>query len=54
MIILVAAIAGASFGAVLAKRREGNVLDMLQYGAACAIAFTIVAVFLAIFIERMA
>jgi hypothetical protein len=44
---------GAVFGAVLALRRGGRKLDALQYGAGFAIFFTLIGLFLTIFLERM-
>ncbi len=54
MIILICGILGATLGALSAKRRKGNRLDMAQYGAAYAIAFMIVGMFVTILIEKLA
>ncbi|WP_323783099.1 hypothetical protein [Thalassovita sp.] len=54
MIVIAAAILGAIFGAVLAKRRNGKGLDLLQYAAGYAILFIIVGLFITIFIHRSA
>ncbi|MDJ1008716.1 MAG: hypothetical protein QNJ13_12940 [Paracoccaceae bacterium] len=53
MIVLAAVLAGAALGAVTAKRREGNRLDMAQYAAGYGIAFGLLGLFLTIFLERM-
>lgn len=53
MIILAGAILGLSYGIWLARKRDGNRADMAQYGAGFAIAFTLLALFATIFIERM-
>ncbi|MEM8802760.1 MAG: hypothetical protein AAFY06_00625 [Pseudomonadota bacterium] len=53
MIILGSALLGALLGVASAKRREGNRLDMAQYGAAYAIAFMILGLFLTIMLERL-
>jgi len=43
---------GAGFGAFRARARGGKMLDLLQWGAAFAIIFGIVGMFVLIFIER--
>ena len=43
---------GAIFGAWRAKSRDGNRLDMLQWGAVFAILFGIIGLFLVIFLDR--
>jgi hypothetical protein len=52
MIVLAGLVLGAALGANLARKRGGNRLDMAQYGAAFAIAFMLLGLFLTIFIER--
>ncbi len=54
MIVIAGAIIGAIYGAFIAKRRKGRGLDMLQYAAGYAILFTIVALFITLFIHRSA
>lgn len=54
MIVLVSGLFGASFGALTAKRRKGNRLDMAQYAAGYAIAFMILGLFLTILVTRLA
>ena len=54
MIVIAGALSGAAWGAYLAKSREGSRLDMAQYAAGFAIAFSLLGLFLTIFIERMA
>ena len=44
---------GAMFGAALAAKRRGKVLDMLQYGAACGIIGGLLALIANIVILRM-
>ena len=39
MIVILALIAGAAYGAFSARKRGGNTADMLQYGAVYAIIF---------------
>jgi hypothetical protein len=53
MIIFAGIVLGAVWGAYLARRRQGNRLDMLQYGAAFALAFGMVGLFINIFLVRM-
>ncbi len=48
MIMVPAFFLGALIGAIRAKRKQGSKLDMLQYGAAHAIIFFIVAMFASI------
>lgn len=48
MIMVPAFFLGALIGAIRAKRNQGSKLDMLQYGAAHAIIFFIVAMFASI------
>jgi hypothetical protein len=45
---------GALFGAVVAKRKGGNRLDMAQYAGGFAIFFGLVGLFLAIYLARAA
>lgn len=53
MIIIIAAITGALWGGFLAKRRKGLRADIAQYAVAYAIAFSVVGLFVTIFIDRM-
>jgi hypothetical protein len=53
MIILAMALIGAVVGVFQAKRRNGNRLDLWQYGGVYAILFSIVGVFLTLVIERL-
>ena len=43
---------GAATGAIRARMRGGNALDMLQWGASFAIFFGLIGLFVLIFIER--
>ena len=45
---------GALLGAVVAKRKGGNRLDMAQYAGSFAIIFGLVGLFVAIFLARNA
>ncbi|CUH66625.1 hypothetical protein TG4357_02526 [Thalassovita gelatinovora] len=54
MIVIVGAVLGAIFGVVLAKRRSGKGLDILQYAVGYAIFFMIIGLFITIFIHRSA
>jgi hypothetical protein len=53
MIVLVAALIGAIFGAVTAKRRSGNKLDIAQYAAGYEMAFIVVALIATVVIDRV-
>lgn len=52
MLILFGALAGALIGGMTAYRRKGNRLDIAQYAAGYAIAFTIVGMILAVILDR--
>jgi len=52
MIVIAGLLTGALTGALVARRRGGVRLDMLQYAAGYGIAFMLVGLFLTIFIER--
>lgn len=54
MIVIGAFILGATIGALTARQRGGKPLDILQYAAGYAIAFTLLGLFATIFIDRMA
>ena len=54
MIVLAAAILGGVFGALQARKRGGNRMDMAQYAAGYAIALAMVGLFVTIFVGRMA
>lgn len=53
MIVIMGAVGGAIWGGYLARRRKGNRLDILQYAAASAIAFGLVALFATILLSRI-
>ena len=53
MIILAAAFLGAVYGVFLARKRQGNKFDMMQYGAGFALAFTILGLIVTIVINRL-
>ncbi|MDU8944886.1 hypothetical protein [Ovoidimarina sediminis] len=54
MIVLAGVVLGGSYGAWLAKKREGTRADMAQYAAGFGIAFGLLGLFLTIILERMA
>jgi len=54
MILFTAATLGAIFGAYTARKRKGALLDILQYAAVYAIAFSIIGLFVTVIIERSA
>lgn len=54
MLMIVGAIVGAVLGARTAKSRGGQALDMAQYAAGYAIAFTLLAWFLTLLINGLA
>ena len=53
MIVLAASIGGAILGALLARKRHGNGLDMIQYAAGFAIAFALLGLFASIILARI-
>ena len=53
MIVFAASIGGAIWGALLAKKRRGNRLDMAQYAASCAIVFGLLGMFVSIVLARI-
>ncbi len=53
MIVIAGVILGAIWGAMLAKRRGGKRLDMIQYAAGYGILFGIAGLFLTIAVEKM-
>ena len=52
MIVLAAMVLGVLIGSLTARNRGGRRLDILQYGAAYGIAFTLIGVFITIILER--
>lgn len=53
MIVLAGFVLGAVWGAMLARKRGGNRLDMAQYAAGFGIAMGLVGLFVTIFLEWM-
>lgn len=53
MIVIAGLIGGAAWGAWLAKKRNGNRLDMLQYAAGYGILFGLLGVFITLFLARV-
>ena len=54
MIVLAGLILGVVIGALTARRRKGNSLDILQYAAGYGIAFMLVGLFLTLILHRLA
>lgn len=52
MIVVLAVLVGAAWGAMVARRRKGNRLDMAQYAFGYGVALGLAAFFLAIVVER--
>lgn len=52
MIVLAGLVVGVLIGSFTAKNRGGKKLDILQYGAAYGIIFTLIGVFVTIILER--
>ncbi len=53
MIVILTAICGAIWGALLARKRGGKPADMAQYAAGYAIALALAGLIVTILIERM-
>lgn len=53
MLVIAGVVGGAAWGGNVARRRKGNRLDILQYAAASAIAFGLVALFATIVLSRL-
>lgn len=54
MFVILGALLGAIIGGLVARKRKGKILDIVQYAAMYAIAFSIIGLFLTIFLHRMA
>ncbi|AWI85319.1 apolipoprotein acyltransferase [Alloyangia pacifica] len=54
MIVIAGAILGAIIGGMTAARRKGNKADIAQFVAVYGIAFSLVALILTIFVEKLA
>ncbi|WP_424986216.1 hypothetical protein [Microbulbifer sp. S227A] len=54
MIVIAGVLLGAVFGVVLAKKGGGKPADMMQYAAASALAFGVVAMIATVLIDRLA
>ena len=52
MFILISAIVGAVVGGLTARKRNGNRLDIAQYAAGYAIAFTLASMIIAVILDR--
>ena len=53
MIVILMGLAGAVWGGLTARRRQGNRKDIAQYAAGYAMAFMIVGMILAVLVDRM-
>lgn len=53
MIVLVGIVLGALLGVLVARKRGGKRLDMLQYAAVFAILFAILGLFATIVLEKL-
>lgn len=53
MIVIIAALVGATIGGLTAKRRKGNKLDIAQYLVVYAIAFALVGMLVTIALEKL-
>ena len=53
MIVIVAALVGAIIGGLTARKRGGNRLDIAQYAAGYALAFTVVGLISTVVIDRI-
>jgi len=53
MIVLAGIILGAVWGALLARRRKGNRLDMAQYAGAFAVFGALLGLFATIILDRL-
>lgn len=53
MIVITSLITGAVLGTLSARRRGGNRLDMLQYGAVYAIVFGLLGMLATLAIEKL-
>jgi len=52
MIVILAALSGALIGGYTAQKRNGNRLDIAQYAAGYALAFTVLALIVTVIIDR--
>lgn len=52
MFITLSALLGAIIGGVTARKRKGNRLDIAQYAAGYALAFTVVSMVVAVILDR--
>jgi len=53
MIVLLGGILGAATGAMVARRRKGNLADVAQYGFVYCVLFALAGLFLTILIHRL-
>lgn len=53
MIVILGALLGAVTGALIARKRNGNRADILQYGFVFCMAFAVAGLFLTLIIHRV-
>lgn len=53
MIILASTLIGAIWGTLFARKRNGNRLDMLQYGAVWALIGSVLGLFATVILEKL-
>lgn len=53
MFVIFGALIGAFFGGILAKKRGGKRLDILQYAAVFAVICAVIGLFITLFLHRM-
>lgn len=53
MMVVAGVLAGALWGALVARRREGSALDILQHAAAGGILFGLVGLFATLLLARL-
>jgi MFS-type transporter involved in bile tolerance (Atg22 family) len=54
MFVIIGALLGAVLGSMIAKKRGGKRLDILQYGAVYAMIFAMLGLFVTLILHRMA
>ena len=53
MFVILGAILGATFGALTARKRQGNRADILQYAVVYGMGFAVLGLFVTIIVHRM-
>ena len=54
MFVIIGALLGAVLGSMIARKRGGKRLDILQYGAVYAMIFAMLGLFVTLILHRMA